>query len=38
MGEEYIKLDNFYKFLFCVFYGVDDVSVNLNVEVVFGNG
>lgn len=38
MGEEYIKLDNPYKFPLRAPYGADDVSANPNVEVAFGNG
>ncbi len=38
MGEEYIKLDNPYKFPLRAPYGADDVSANPNVEAAFGNG
>lgn len=38
MGEEYIKLDNPYKFPLRAPYGADDVSANPNVESAFGNG
>ena len=38
MGEDFIKLDNPYKFPLRAPYGADDVSANPNVENVYGNG
>lgn len=38
LGEDYIKLDNPYKFPLRAPYGADDVSANPNVESVYGNG
>lgn len=38
LGEDFIKLDNPYKFPLRAPYGGDDVSTNPNVEAAFGNG
>lgn len=38
MGEDFIKLDNPYKFPLRAPYGADDVSANPNVENAYGNG